>query len=133
VVWVSPVVYPKVAHVALKDLVKKSDSIVIGRVAKITQLDGVNIAELEITQTLKGDAGLKRLHYWATPTWSCDISTANEGETVLLLLSLVKESFLSDSSEYGKHHPLLARHMREHLQNNPLFFIGWFGGGRMRV
>jgi hypothetical protein len=132
-ILVAPTLHAKVMPIALSELVKESDAIVIGRVIKLTNFDDVRIAELDVIQTIKGDSQLTCLHYWASPTWACDTSTANENETVLLLLSRAEKRLLSDASDFVKRHPASAKSLRNHLQNSPLFSITGSGGGRMVI
>jgi len=132
-VLVAPTLQAKVAPGVLRELVKTSDVIVVGKVVKLTNFEAGRVAELEVTRTIKGDSQLKRLHYWASPTWACDISDANQGETVLLLLSRAEKHLLADSSDLATRHPLLLNSLRKHLQGSPLFSINWSGGGRMVI
>jgi len=59
--------------------------IVLGKVAEVRSVGGVQIARLRITETLKG-AKRRELFFLAQSTWICDISAAKQGETVLLFL-----------------------------------------------
>lgn len=130
IIALSSLLHARAAQVALGELVKKSEVIVIGKVTSVSPIDGGRIAWLEVTQTLKGDPQLKRLAFWASPTWTCDISTANEGEAVLLLLTSAN-SF--DSSRFFKEHQSLGNYLNQHSPNSPLFFINESGAGRMVI
>lgn len=126
----SSLLYARAAQVALGELVKKSEVIVIGKVSCVWPIDGGRIAWLEVTQTLKGDPKVKQLAFWASPTWMCDINEANEGETVLLLLTSAN-SF--DSSGILKKYPSLSNYLKRNSPNSPLFFVNESGAGRMVI
>lgn len=130
VILSSSTLQARVRPVPLAELASKSEAVVIGKVISVAPIDGGRIAWLEVTQTLKGNSQLKRLAFWASPTWACDISTANEGETVLLLLS---RASASDLSELAKEHPSLDSYLKNNSTNGTLFFINESGGGRMVI
>ena len=76
----------------LEDMIVRSQFIVQGKVSNVKVVDGKKLAELEVVRTLKGDPGVKKLFYWACPTWVCDVSgaTLNE-EGIYFLFDLSKE------------------------------------------
>jgi hypothetical protein len=121
--------YAKVAPMELSGLVKRADVIVVGKVTKIiivnsasagVKTENAKIAEVEVSRVLKGGTRLKRLYYWASPTWACDVSGANEGEEVLLLLETRVNQTLSTS-------------LQKYIQDSPLYYIAFSGGGRMVI
>lgn len=70
----------------LKDMARRSEFILMGRVSRIKFVDGVKLAEIEVVRTLKGNPRVTRLYYWASPTWVCDVSDAEVGEEGLYFL-----------------------------------------------
>jgi hypothetical protein len=76
----------KIGPIALADLARGSDHVVMARVASMTE-DGSHQAwaRLEIIETWKG-APAASLEVLASPTWTCDVSTAEPGETALFFL-----------------------------------------------
>ena len=76
----------KVASVSLPELVQLSDQVVIGRVLRLHRVSGLQIAEVEVVETLKGDSRVSRVFFLAQPTWICDITEAEPEETALLFL-----------------------------------------------
>ena len=78
--------FAEAGTMTLGELIKFSDCIVIGRVVN-ARVDGKRIAELEVTQVLKGDPSWKRVRFYAFPFWACDISDARENERGLFFLT----------------------------------------------
>jgi hypothetical protein len=89
-----------VASITLKELVGRSDLIVVARETKVE--DGpadlnlgedvkspIKVATARIVEVWKGKAG-PDVRYIASPTWTCDISEAKVGESVVLFLSKSK-------------------------------------------
>lgn len=103
----------------LADMIKYSDCIVVGRVVN-AKVDGKHVAELGVTQVLKGDRSLKRVRFYAAPLWVCDISRAEENETGLFFL---RRNFIDDPTENA-----LSRSDRD---GEPIFFITHSGRGRI--
>lgn len=119
----------KVAPSTFDDLVKYADLIVIADVIDIHLEKKTAIAEAKITETLKGDSKLTTAYFLASPTWTCDISTANKGENVLLFLNTVK-----DRSEVNERAKRFERPVQ--LPNegyDPLFVLSDFGRGYMPI
>ena len=85
----------KVAAIPIEDLVTESDEIVV---AVVTEAPPGSTSDMKpvyasavVQRTLKGSlAGTFR--FLAAPTWSCDISSAVKGETVLLFLKRQDDS-----------------------------------------
>jgi len=103
-----------VAPVALEDLVRFSDVIVLGHVERVSRVartepsiwapkegeaywdtwehlreiqNEMPVAALVVDRVLSGPADLKRVHYLACGTWMCDSTGATEGERGLYFLS----------------------------------------------
>ncbi len=110
--------FAKVVEQPLDTVLKESDVVVTGKVTKVMEFpdasnqEAIKIAEFEIDTFLKGKMSLKRLYFWASPTWSCDISDAKDGERLLLILKK------SD---------------KRYLEFSPLYYIAQAGGGRMQI
>lgn len=84
--------FAKVAPVSFEHLVQRSDLIVIAKVESVSQpLIGKRYAKAKVTEVWKG-AQTERVEFLASPTWTCDISEAKKGETVLLFLTKGGES-----------------------------------------
>lgn len=128
----------KVLPSPFKEIIKDSDTIVLGKVTKVmechqnTFFDNLKLAEFEVTQVIKGKPELTLLHFWASPTWACDISNAQDGQTLLLMLNQ-NDTRLLETSTFSNENQILASHLREYLQGRPIFSIAYSGGGRMVV
>jgi hypothetical protein len=71
----------------LDELVRCSDIIVLAKVEAVTRpLIGKRYAKATVTDVWKGTQ-IDRVEFLASPTWTCDISAAKKGETVLLFLT----------------------------------------------
>jgi hypothetical protein len=82
----------EVAVISFDQLVRGSDLIVVAKVESITKpLIGKRYAQAKITEVWKG-AQTEKVEFLASRTWACDMSEANEGETVLLFLAKSNES-----------------------------------------
>jgi hypothetical protein len=130
--------FAKVASWPLKEAIKYSGVIVIGKVTKVMEcyqdsvLGNLKIAELEVTQTVKSKSYIKHLYFWASPSWACDVSNAHDGETLLLLLE-PDYSRLSETSDFLKETPTLAKILRQYMQDRPIYNIAQSGGGKMLI
>jgi len=72
--------------------VQHSDIIVIAKVESVTRpLIGKRYAKAKVAEVWKGTQ-TERVEFLASPTWTCDISEAKNGETVLLFLIKSEES-----------------------------------------
>lgn len=74
--------YAKIGSVGIKDLIRHSEYIMIGRCQSITEIEGVKVAKVEVIKTIKGKE-TNELYYLAESQWTCDISGAVIGETAL--------------------------------------------------
>lgn len=128
----------KVALSPFREIIKDSDTIVLGKVTRVmecyqnTFFDNLKLAEFEVTQVIKGKSELTLLHFWASPSWACDISNAQDGQTLLLMLDQ-DEAMLSVTSNFSSENQILVNHLREYLQGRPIFSIAYSGGGRMII
>lgn len=75
-------VQAKVGSISFEDLASSSEQIVIGKVETVTSIEDVRVAKVAVTRTLKGTP-VNELYYLAEPTWTCDITSAEVGETAL--------------------------------------------------
>ena len=91
----SPISQARIVPPKLLNMIASSDCIVLGKVVAISRSRDAQIAEVEVERVLKGDRTIKRLYFWATPTWACDISYAEQNESGLYLLVRVK-AFLAN-------------------------------------
>lgn len=78
--------FAKVASISFEQLVQSSDIIVVAKVKSVGHLIDKRYAEATVVEVWKGTPA-ERVEFLAAPTWTCDISEAIEGETVLLFLT----------------------------------------------
>ena len=79
--------FAKVATISLEELVQRSDIIILAKVETFTRpFIGKRYAKAKVTDVWKGTQ-VDRVEFLASPTWTCDISDARKGETVLLFLT----------------------------------------------
>jgi hypothetical protein len=112
--------FAEAGTMSLSEMIKSSDLIVTGRVVN-AKVGGKSIAELEVTQTLKGNPSLRRVRFFAAPIWACDVSAAEENEAGLFFL---RRNFDDDPSERAL--------PQSESDGVPLFFITHSGRGRMK-
>ena len=121
-----------------KNSILNSLLIVVGKVGKVIScywdfsLGDLKIAELEVTQTIKGASHLKRLCFLASSTWACDISNIRDEETVLLFLNR-DNKWLSEMSTFSQENKILPDLLRQYLKGQSLFFITHSGGGKITI
>jgi hypothetical protein len=118
-VLITPVAVSSVAKATLEGLAESADAIVIVKVDRIEERDALKWANATVTKVLKGTAG-ERLTFLAQPTWTCDISEANEGEEALLFLER------ASSADW-----MMVEKPKKLPRNS--FLIAWSGRGRMPV
>jgi hypothetical protein len=132
---------PKVASITLEDLVRFSDVVVVGKVEREAPIlrtnaaerqspdafdevpNEVRIAEIKVSRVLKGPAPLDTVLYLATPTWTCDVTTANVGESALF--------FLSGSAGDKVIDDLLRADIHSVFPQGEAMRLMWAGRGRM--
>ena len=101
-VFVPVAAHADVKEVDLKDLVAGSDLIVVATVTTVEdgpngikvhgdEFRPVKVATARVIETWKGDA-VREIRYVASPTWTCDSTTAEKGERVVLFLKKQKAS-----------------------------------------
>jgi hypothetical protein len=79
--------FAKVASVQFTNLVANCELIVIAKVESVSSpLIGKKYAKARVTEVWKG-AKADTVKFLASPSWTCDISQAKKGETVLLFLT----------------------------------------------
>jgi hypothetical protein len=103
----------------LAEMIKYSDLVIVGKVVNVT-VNGKRIADVAVTQTLKGDRSLTRIRFYAFPIWTCDVSAAEQNETGIFFL---RSHFTDDSAE--KTAP------QDKLDGIPVFFLTHSGRGRL--
>jgi hypothetical protein len=80
-------VFAKVGSISFEQLVQYSDLIVVAKVESVSHpLIGKRYAKAKISEVWKGTQ-TNRVEFLASPTWTCDVSDAKRGETVLLFLA----------------------------------------------
>ena len=82
IVFLTSLCYAKLAPTTLEEVIKYSDYIVIGQVSQVFYLQGIQIAEVDVKETLKGDKK-KKLYYLVKCKFVCDEGEAKEGEVAL--------------------------------------------------
>ncbi|HUR28698.1 MAG TPA: hypothetical protein VM509_10970 [Planctomycetota bacterium] len=83
----------------------------------------MTFAEAEVVELLKGERSLKRVHFLAQRTWTCDTSEAVTGETALFFFNSLA---LPEPSR-----PRFLRSMLEFTSDSPAYRIAHSGRGRM--
>ncbi len=76
----------KVAPTTLEELIEIAEYIVVGRVSSVSDVQGVRVAALDPAMFLKG-LRHPELFFLAEASWTCDISTAEPDEEILVFLS----------------------------------------------
>jgi hypothetical protein len=123
-----PVVYSaEMAAASLKQMVQRSDYVVVGKVNKIFETGRTKIAQVDVYQALKGKEQKKVLYFRAKPG-ICDVSGAKEGETGIYFLKFAppyEESVRRFAEETGETLP--------DSMNNNLCYLVNAGQGRLIV
>jgi hypothetical protein len=79
--------FAEVGATKLSDLVVNCDLIVVATVESVSSpLIGKRYAKAKVAEVWKGTK-TETVEFLASPTWTCDISEAKNGETVLLFLT----------------------------------------------
>jgi hypothetical protein len=120
IILLANISFAEAGTMSLADMIKYSDFIAVGKVVN-ARVHGKRIAELEVTQVLKGDRSLKRVRFYAAPSWACDISAAEQDEVGLFFLT----NDLPPQLSKEKHSPY------RDSEGVPVFFITHSGRGRM--
>lgn len=134
------------------EIVRSSDVIVVARVTHVDELerpalrfDGepeekeawhdhdqwwrlapkVRVATADVVRVLEGSEQRKRVHFLAMRTWTCDASTAEVGENVLLFLT---------ATDWIEGEPLaMRRALSAWSSAEPIYSISHSGHGRMPI
>lgn len=104
--------WAEVADVELKKLVGFSDLIVVATVTRVEAgpdelnprdegFPPVKVATARVVETWKGKAE-ENVRFVASPTWTCDISSAKEGEKIVLFLKRRKDLPIMDIAHSGR-------------------------------
>jgi hypothetical protein len=118
----------EVATATLKNLVIYSNVIVLGKVVKISTVQHLKIAEVEVMEVLKGQINSRVLYYRANPLWACDASGGKEQEVGIYFYSdPINVSTLSEED------PELGKKLNAVIQNNNFFNLTWEGQGRFVI
>lgn len=121
----------RVASTTLEALTKSADAIAVAKVDRVTRIGGVKVAQATVIRPLKGLSDKQQFAFLAEKTWTCDMSHAVKGETVLIFLSkLNSRGFLGD---FLNKHPQFESEKTKHLKNVPFYQIAHAGQGRMTV
>jgi hypothetical protein len=112
----------------LKDMARRSAFIVMGRISRIELVDGVKLAEIEVVRTLKGNPGVTRLYYWASPTWLCDVSDGEVGEEGLYFLWNLDKHL----SKLNQAHRQFLKKARNFTQGATIHLLEHSGRGRFK-
>jgi hypothetical protein len=120
--------FAKVETVKLKDLTRRSEYVVLGKVLRVEVVDDVKLAEIEVSRILKGSPGVTRLYYWASPSWRCDISEAEVGEEGLYFLWNFEKEFSKPSED----HLQFLEKARPFTQGARVYMLEHSGRGRFR-
>ena len=110
----------------LEKMIQRSKFIVLAKVVRVKFVDGVKLAELEVTRTLKGDPSVTRLYYWATPSWMCDVSDATLNEVGIYFLWEV------ENPSPNKAQLRFQRRARPFTQGATIYALEHSGRGRLR-
>ena len=122
VLLLAAAVRAKVARTSLGEMARSADTIVIARVERVAAHDGLSVARALPLEVLKGSVGDGSFYFIASPTWSCDMSAAVQGETALLLL----DTATSDQfSRKGSRQPSVR------VPVTPLYTLTHAGRGRL--
>ncbi|PYJ84113.1 MAG: hypothetical protein DME22_13920 [Verrucomicrobia bacterium] len=79
--------FGKVTSIQFSNLVANCELIVVAKVESVSSpLIGKRYAKAKVTEVWKG-TNTMTVEFLASPTWTCDISEAKKGETVLLFLT----------------------------------------------
>jgi hypothetical protein len=106
------VVWARVVNITLKELVDRSDLIVLADVVKVEDgpadlklgeevVTRIKIATAQVLEVWKGNAG-RQVRYLASRTWACDVSQAKVGERVVLFLAKPNDSPFRAISHSGR-------------------------------
>ena len=128
----------KVAPAPIEDLIRQSQLIVVGKVKSVSKIERVDFANVEILQTLKGNS-FKNIYYSAERTWTCDMSTAVDGETALFFFDKYKiEPNLNNANQPPNPFRMpktdsFKETVERLISDSELFRLSFDGRGRMPI
>ena len=119
--------FGKVAPTSFDRLIAKSDVIVVAEVDAVEQdANGYSWATATVKEARKGSPS-RTFRFFATGAWTCDISHALKGETVVLfLLSVQNREWVPRTSSFSSTGPPVTRGQHS-------LVIAHSGRGRMPV
>ena len=134
----APLAVARVQGVSLAELVQLSDQVVVGKVLRVHQVSGLRVAEVEVVETLKGQTPVPHLFFLAQPTWICDVTEAEAGETALLFLEasdgvLELQNMPPGDGEFRKAPRGFRRQLDRLRRGSPFFVVAQAGRGHMAV
>jgi hypothetical protein len=128
--------HARVAPIKLDELALENDGIAVARVDRIVTVGGVRVAEASVTRPLQGMESVRRFAFIAQPTWTCDVSNAVWGETVVLFLTKVRDTRIIDR-EIAEFFPRMSSQFHsawvKRHSSLPLYEIADSGRGRLPV
>ncbi|NUM55720.1 MAG: hypothetical protein HUU46_18930 [Candidatus Hydrogenedentes bacterium] len=127
----------------LHEVVDNSDAIYVAKVVEIIEYKSYKIAKARVSDILKGPH-YEFAFFRAVSTWTCDISSAELGEDVVLVLNDNVDRTIVDSDKYTRAtfdgvSELEARRLSEThvplaLTNNERFYdLAFFGRGYIPI
>jgi hypothetical protein len=117
----------KVGSATLEEMAEGSEVIAVVDDVKIHSVNEVHIAEATVSKIVKGPSDLKTLYFVASPTWTCDISAAEEGESALVFLHKISDRSAVFDKDLGYDFELPAEGY------DPLYQVSHSGRGRMPI
>jgi len=117
----------RVGSLTLEEMAEGSDLIAVVDDVKVHSVNEVHIAEASVSRILKGPSNLKTLYFVASPTWTCDISAAQDGESSLVFLHKISDRSKVFHKDLGYDFELPAEGY------DPLYQVSHSGRGRMPI
>jgi photosystem II stability/assembly factor-like uncharacterized protein len=113
--------FADVGPTRLETVINEANLVVMAKVIDVKTLDkGFKLAEIEVTETLRGETTNAKLHYIASPLTPEDVSAAQKGETALLFLRRLRKP----PAEYPVD-------IKEITQGEAVFLVAAAGRGRL--
>lgn len=134
--WVSA--SAAVSQTTLKHLTAVADTIVVGSVVEVTDIEGVSVAILSVAEILKGKPS-PRVAYFAEGQWLCDVTAAQPGENGIYFLEPYEfdpapAPRLEDPDTWSSNfkEPIgFSAGVQKLGLATPLFQVVWAGRGRL--
>lgn len=105
----------------MEAVINEANLVVMAKVIDVKTLDkGFKLAEIEVTETLRGQTTNAKLHYIASPLVPGDVSAAQKGETALLFLRRLRKP----PAEY-------PANIKEITHGEAIFLLAAAGRGRL--